>query len=67
MAGKALIDTGRQTVEIIQETRYPWEEGEDDRQPTKGARHFNLLIRIPGGPGERSCPAICTVISTIRT
>jgi len=49
MAGKALIDTGRQTVEIIQETRYPWEgKVKMTVNPTKGARHFNLLIRIPG-------------------
>jgi DUF1680 family protein len=49
MAGKALIDSGEQTVEIEQETRYPWEgEVKFTINPAKGSKRFALLIRIPG-------------------
>jgi DUF1680 family protein len=58
MASDALIDTGKQAVEIVQETRYPWEGNiRFTLTPTKGEKRFSLRIRIPGWASGRVVPS----------
>jgi DUF1680 family protein len=47
-AGRAAIETGRQKVELVQKTKYPWEgKVRIEVEPEKKGR-FSIYVRIPG-------------------
>lgn len=56
IAGRARLGLADQTIELVQETRYPWEGDVRIRvQPQKSAE-FAVFVRVPGWATERPVP-----------
>lgn len=57
VAGSTNVSLDRGTVQVTQETRYPWDGAVKIAvQPEKGAQEFTLCIRIPGWARNQPVP-----------
>jgi len=66
LGGEARIETANNTVQLVQQTRYPWDGRVDITVNPSRQAGFAILVRIPGWARNRPVPSDLYRYATIR-